>query len=130
MTFRSFLKAGITTGALLATTLPAFAEKFLILDILPIRDGQSLADAEAYFAAVEPIFARYGMTRSDAVLSVVDILRGPVEAEVVNLWETDNPQAAFDGIFSDEEYLTHTGSRDTIFDLKAATIVVTERQGS
>ena len=101
---------------------------FIILDILPIHEGKTLDDARAYFDAVEPIFAEHGMVRSDAVLEVTGILRGPVEAEVVNLWETDNPQASFDGIFADARYLEHTANRDSIFRLRDATIIITRRE--
>lgn len=131
MTPRQIMLSALSAVALtFSAAASQAAETFLILDILPLHEGQTLDAAESYFDAVEPIFARHGMTRSDAVLKVANVVRGGIEGQVINLWQTDNPQAAFDGIFSDEDYLTHTQSRDTIFDLKAATIIVTERQGN
>lgn len=120
----------LALGAML-TFSPATAQDepdMLVLDILPIKQGKTLADAEAYFDKVEPIFARYGMTRSDAVLDAQTIVRGSIKADVVNLWQTDNAQASFNGIFSDADYAKVTGLRDEIFDLEAATIIVTTRQ--
>lgn len=112
------------SGPAIAHDQPAM----LVLDILPLKEGKTLADAEDYFDKVEPIFARYGMTRTDAVLDVQAILRGPAKADVVNLWQTPNAQASFDGIFSDEDYAQFTALRDSIFDLQAATIIVTLRK--
>lgn len=129
MNLKTIMLSAVSAVAMTITSAAAdAAENFLILDILPLQEGQTIEAAETYFDAVEPIFARYGMTRSDAVLKVANVVRGKVDAQVVNLWQTENPQASFDGIFSDEEYLTHTESRDTIFNLQAATIIVTERQ--
>ena len=129
------LKGTIRTTALAATLATgastAMAEKaFLILDILPLYDGKTIEDANGYFADIEPILAKHGMVRSDHVLEVVSILRGPVSGQVVNLWESENPQASFDGIFADDAYLAHTENRDSIFDLKNATIIITQRDGS
>lgn len=128
MKLQNLLLSVLSASAITLSAVAAQAEQFLVLDILPIQEDQTLEAAETYFDAVEPIFARYGLTRSDKVLSVVGIPRGTVKAQVVNLWQSDNPQASFDGIFSDKEYLTHTADRDAIFDLEAATVIVTQRR--
>lgn len=121
-----FTAAAIAVG--FATTAMAEPPAFLVLDILPLKEGATLEQAYAYFEAVEPIFERYDFVRSDAPLETLDVVRGGVQTDVVNLWETSNPQAAFEGIFSDEEYLhIHVPTRDAIFDLEDATIVVTQR---
>ena len=120
----------VAAGLSLASAGTALAGgAFVIVDILPIHDGKTVADAEAYFDAVEPILAKHGMTRSDEVLKVTKMVRGTVPAQVINLWESDNPDASFKAIFSDKEYLAHTHIRDSVFDLKAATIIITERNG-
>lgn len=129
MTRISFFRRAAVAACLTATQIaPAFADgAFLILDILPIQEGKTLDQAKAYFGDVEPIFARHGMTRSDAILPVVNIARGDIAATVVNLWQTDDPQAAFKGIFKDPDYLVFTDTRDSIFSMEHATIVVTQR---
>ena len=111
-----------------SATFADSAKAFLVLDILPLKEGATLEQAYDYFKCVEPIFEKYDFSRSDAALEVIAIPRGPVEAEVVNLWATNNPQASFDGIFADADYLeNHVPLRDKIFDLKEATIIITKR---
>ncbi|CUI99736.1 hypothetical protein [Cognatishimia activa] len=125
------LKALVTALLMSVVGTASLAEKaksFVVLDILPLKDGATLEQAYDYFKGVEPIFAKYDFHRSDAALEVLSIPRGPVTTDVVNLWATDNPQAAFDGIFADKDYLeNHVPLRDSIFDLQAATIIVTKR---
>lgn len=102
-------------------------EAFLILDILPLKEGKTLEDANEYFENVEPIFERYKFTRAQAPLKVLSIPRGSIEAQVVNLWETPDPDHAFKGIFSDQEYLKFVKDRDAIFQLEKATVIVTQQ---
>lgn len=104
------------------------AEKFLLIDILVLKQGKTLQDAKAYFSAVEPIFEKYQLYRTDDVLDVMQIARGDINAQVINLWETPDPQGAFKGIFSDKSYEKYVSLRDEIFDMKKATVVVTERK--
>ena len=103
---------------------------YLIVDILPLNDGATLEQVYAYFEAVEPIFAEYDLVRSDDALEVVDVARGDVQAKVINLWATKDPKVAFDGIFTDPDYLQHVENRDSIFDLKNANVVVTRRNAA
>ena len=106
----------------------ADSKAFVVLDILPLKEGATLEQAYAYFKGVEPIFAKYDFQRSDAALEVGTVVRGDLAASVVNLWVTDDPQAAFQGIFADQTYLAEwVPDRDAIFDLENATIVVTKR---
>lgn len=101
---------------------------FMVLDMLPLKEGATLQQAQDYFKGVEPIFLKYDFRRSDKALEVANVARGKLDASVVNLWVTDDPQAAFQGIFSDETYLEKwVPARDRIFDLEKATIVVTKR---
>lgn len=129
---RNALLAGVVT---LASASSAFADKaaefgFLIVDMLPLHEGATLEEVYAYFAAVEPIFAKYDLVRTDDALEVVNIARGKVQAQVINLWATKDPKIAFDGIFTDPEYLKHVENRDSIFDLKNANVVVTRRNAA
>lgn len=103
-------------------------EAFLLVDILVLKEGKTLADAKAYFEKVEPIFKKYNMYRSDEVLDVMQVPRGTLQAQVINLWETTNPDAAFKGIFSDKEYEAFIPLREEVFDMPKATVVVTQRK--
>ena len=129
ITLKTLIGAWGFAAMLLASIAANAEDSFLILDILPLKQGRSVEEAKVYFEAVEPIFARHGMVRSDKALTIVSVLRGNLDAEVVNLWQTGDPDASIKGIFSDKDYLGHSALRDSIFDLEAATIVVTERQG-
>ena len=101
---------------------------FLVVDILPLKSGKTVADAQAYFDGVESILARYGMTRVDQELRVTRVARGSLRANVINLWESNDPDAAFKGVFSDREYKEeYVPQRDAIFDMSKATVVVTQR---
>ncbi|MBO6892336.1 MAG: hypothetical protein JJ866_10385 [Roseibium sp.] len=128
-----FLSKSLAAAALV-TTLgigSALAEtKFVILDILPLKEGASVEDAKAYFDKIEPILARHGMTRNDQPLDVVKFLRGSAKAQVINLWNSENPEASFQGVFGDEEYRSNIPNRDRIFNLKEANIIITERDAS
>ena len=107
-----------------ATAKPAY----IVLDILPLKPGRTVEEATAYLKDVEPYLARYGMTRFDTVLQVDQVMRGNFQGRVVNLWVSDNPQAAFKGVFSDAEYTEKfTSRRENLFDMKNATVVVTKR---
>ena len=106
------------TGSTAATALAGTS--FLVVDILPLKTGKTIEDAKSYFSAIEPILARHGMTRSDKVLKVEKILRGDLDAKVINFWNSDNPQQSFDRVFKDKEYLKHVKNRDSIFALDKA----------
>ena len=127
------LKAMLIAGAasLFATFGSASAgddKAFVVLDILPLKHGASVEDAQDYLRDIEPILARHGMTRTGDILTVEKVMRGSLNARVVNLWATDNPEASFSGVFSDKEYKQNlVPRRDRIFDLQKATIVVTKR---
>ena len=128
-------RTSAATLLVLATASAAWAEKanefgFIIVDMLPLKEGATLEQVYDYFTAVEPIFVKYDLVRTDDALEVVSVPRGGVKATVINLWATKDPKVAFDGIFSDPEYLTHVENRDSIFDLENANIVVTRRNSA
>ncbi|KAJ55793.1 hypothetical protein ACMU_08430 [Actibacterium mucosum KCTC 23349] len=100
---------------------------FLILDILKLKPGKTPAEAVAYFDSVKPVFDRHGLVRSDVPLTAMKALRGTVEADVVNFWETENPEVSMKGMAGDPEYQAQVPVRDTIFDLDASTILLTKR---
>lgn len=122
------LKQLLLAATLSVVSALSFAkETFLVVDILPLREGKTLADAQDYFDKVEPIFRRYDFKRADKPLKVATIARGNIEADVINLWKTSDPNKAFKGIFSDADYLLYVKDRDAIFNLAEATVLVTER---
>ena len=132
MPLRHLFASLLLALGLAISSSPAAAQThapLLILDILPLHEGKTVADAEAYFEKVEPILARHGMTRSDSTLEVRTTVRGAIDAQVVNLWETRDPQASFQGVFADPDYLKHAALRDSIFDLANANILITARRG-
>lgn len=121
---------GAQTSHAEMTAHSVVAEKpaFLVLDILPLKKGKTVEEAAVYMQDVEPYLARHGMTRLDTVLQVEQVVRGDFDGRVVNLWLTDNPEASFKSVFSDAEYIAKfTARRESLFDMKNATIVVTKR---
>lgn len=101
--------------------------KFLLLDLLKLRAGKSPAEATAYFDSIKGVFDRHGMARSDVPLTAVKTMRGSTEADVVNFWETNNPEASLKGMQGDAEYQAQVPVRDQIFDLEASTVILTQR---
>ena len=55
--------------------------KFLILDILKLRDGKTAAEAAAYFETAKPVMERYNLKRSDVPLMAMKALRGLLPRE-------------------------------------------------
>ena len=100
---------------------------YILVDILPIKDGKTIEDALAYFDKVRPAMGRHGLKRIDQPLQAHKILRGKQNADMVNLFETDDPEASMKGMGSDPEYQANVPLRDTIFDLENASIVLTTR---
>lgn len=100
---------------------------YILVDILPIKDGKSIEDALAYFNKVRPAMERHGLKRIDQPLEAHKVLRGNQTADLVNLFETSDPEASMKGMGSDPEYQANIALRDTIFDLENASIVLTTR---
>ena len=138
LTISTALMVGSFVQPALADTKPAGhmasdthameAGQFVVLDMLPLKKGKTLEDATEYFDLVEPIFAKHNFYRTGEVLKVETVMRGKLKASVVNLWVTPNAQQSMQGIFSDKDYLPYTDLRDSIFDLKNATIAITSVQ--
>lgn len=100
---------------------------FILVDILPIKSGASLDEAVAYFNGLVPVFDRHGLKRVDAPLQAVKAMRGTVPADLVNLFETENPEASLTGMRDDPDYQAQVAERDRIFDLEQASIILTKR---
>lgn len=100
---------------------------FVLIDILPLKDGATYDEAVAYFTDLKPVFDRHGLKRVDQPLNAVKALRGDVPANLVNLFETDNPEASMMGMRDDPEYQAQIEKRDRIFDLERASILLTKR---
>lgn len=99
----------------------------ILVDILPLKEGKTVAEALAYFEKVKPAMERHGLTRVDDPLEAHRILRGNQAANLVNLFATDDPEASMKGMASDPEYQANVPLRDTIFDLENASIILTTR---
>ena len=101
--------------------------KSVLIDILPLKEGKTPADAFAYFAKVQPAMEKAGILRVDSKLEVKKIMRGQINAAIVNLFEVEDPAAAMGAMSQDPEYTKHVPERDEIFDLENATIIATQR---
>lgn len=100
---------------------------FILVDILPIKSGATVNEAVEYFDGLKPVFQRHGLTRIDAPLKAVKAMRGDVPADLVNLFETENPEASLMGMRDDPDYQAQATERDRIFDLERASILLTKR---
>ncbi|MFS2317688.1 hypothetical protein RMQ97_07090 [Maricaulis sp. D1M11] len=100
---------------------------FVLIDILPLKDGASFEQAVGYFETLKPVFERHGLRRVDQPLQPVKVLRGEVQADLVNLFETENPEVSLAGMRDDPDYQAQIELRDTVFDLDRASIVLTRR---
>lgn len=100
---------------------------YILVDILPFKDGKTLDDALAYFEKVRPAMERNGLRRVDVPLQANKVARGAQRADLVNLFETDNPEVSMKGMSEDAEYQSHIPLRDAIFDLAQASIIVTTK---
>ena len=116
-------------GALVSSPLAVAEESFVILDILPLKSGVKVEEAHAYFERVEPILEQYGLSRTDHALEVAAVPRGSVKAQVVNLWESDDPMKGMQAVLNDPYYKENiVPLRDRIFDMRNATVIITKRQ--
>lgn len=100
---------------------------FVLVDILPLKPGATVEEAVAYFDGLKPVFERHGLTRLDQPLRAEKALRGSVPANLVNLFQTANPEASLKGMSEDPEYQTQMARRDQLFDLEQATILLTSQ---
>lgn len=100
---------------------------YILVDILPLKNGKTIADALKYFDKVKPAMERHGLTRLDSPLEAHKALRGTQTADLVNLFETSDPDASLKGMATDPEYQAQVPLRDTIFDLENASIILTTR---
>ncbi|MEE2809423.1 MAG: hypothetical protein VX412_01435 [Pseudomonadota bacterium] len=101
---------------------------YILVDILPFKEGKTIEDALAYFEQVRPAMERNGLRRVDAPLRALKSLRGAQQADLVNLFETDDPETSMQGMAGDAEYQSHIALRDSIFDLENASIILTTKQ--
>ena len=97
----------------------------LLIDILVLKPGRTVDEAIAYFDGLEPVFERHGISRSGSPLKVAKVLRGDQAGDLVNLFETADPQASLGGMSQDPEYQAQVPTRDSIFDLARSSVLVT-----
>lgn len=100
---------------------------YILVDILPLKPGKTVAEAISYFDKVRPAMERHGLKRIDQPLEAHKILRGNQKANLVNLFETQDPETSIKGMGSDPDYQANVILRDSIFDLENASIIVTKR---
>lgn len=101
---------------------------FLLIDVLPLKPGATLDEAIDYFDGLKPVFDKHGLKRVDRPLEAKKALRGEVPADLVNFFETENPEASMTGMRDDPAYQSKTSDRDRIFDLDRASILLTQRR--
>lgn len=100
---------------------------FLLLDILKLKPGKTIEDATSYFDELADVFAEVGISRLDRPLKAAKVMRGAIEADYVNLFETADPQASMGAMQAHPEYQAKISTRDAIFDLENSTVLLTAK---
>ena len=100
---------------------------FVLVDILPLKEGRTIEEAVAYFDELKPVFEKNGIKRLDAPLKVAKAMRGEVPAQLINLFEVENPEISMKGMSQDPAYQAKIPERDALFDLERANILLTGR---
>jgi len=89
----------------------------IFVDVLTLKSGRQVAEAQAYFDRVAPIAARHGLHRVSAI-RVDKKMRGldNLNPQIVQLWrvEGDNP---FADLGNDPDYGALIAARDELFDM-------------
>jgi len=89
----------------------------VFVDVLTLKPGKTLDEAQDYFAQAIPLIERHGLKRIQ-VYGISDKMRGhdAVNPSIVQIWrvEADNP---FAGLMADEAYQRVVPLRDSIFDM-------------
>lgn len=102
----------------LALVLPVGAhaqEGSYMVEVLTLKPGATVSQAEAYFAAVYPIIASHGLFPVKAYKAAQQ--GGDNSPKIIQIWRVANPNGMPE-IFKDPNYLKHVSTRDSIFDLK------------
>lgn len=102
-------------------------KQHLLLDILKLKPGKTAEEATAYFDGLKAVFERVGLSREDVPLVALKTLRGNTQADVVNLWASDDAPTSMGAMAADEEYQANVPLRDQIFDLENSTVILTKR---
>lgn len=117
------LRIGLQTVALtfmLALPSLAHAEKpAYMVEVLSLKTGATVSQAESYFQSVYPIIASYGLFPVKAYQVVQD--GGSGSPQIVQIWRVENPQG-MPKIMADPKYQQFISTRDAIFDLKGGRI--------
>lgn len=87
-----------------------------MVEVLPLKPGATVEQAEAYFETVSPIIASHGVFATQSY-RVVD-QAADAAPRVINIWRVARPDGLPE-IFGDPAYLAHVRERDQIFDLPA-----------
>lgn len=100
---------------------------FYLLDILKLKPGKTVEDAAQYFDELAPIFAEVGIERVDQPLKVGSVMRGPLNAEFVNIFKMEDPKSAMGAMQSHADYQVKIPVRDATFDLENSAVLVTTK---
>jgi hypothetical protein len=89
----------------------------MFVDVLTLRSGRNVAEAQAYFDRIGPIAARHGLHRVSAI-RVDRKTRGldELSPQIVQLWRVEGDNA-FTGLGGDPDYQAIIPARDELFDM-------------
>lgn len=90
------------------------------IDILYLKKGKTIKDAELYFSKVEKIAAHHGLKRLNPAYSITKSLTGDNAPHMVNVWTISDPEGTFPSIMSDPAYKKHIPLRNSTFDMSKA----------
>ena len=90
------------------------------IDILYLKKGKTVADAEFYFNKVEKVVARHGLKRAKPAFSITKSLTSKDAPHLVNVWFISDPEGTFPNIMSDPAYKKNIPLRNATFDMSRA----------
>jgi hypothetical protein len=109
-------------AVVLAMALPVSIhaqEDSYMIEVLALKPGATVNQAEQYFTAVYPVIASHGLFPIKAYKAMQQ--GGDSSPKIIQIWRVANPNGMPE-IFKDPNYLKHVPTRDSIFDLKGGRI--------
>jgi len=95
------------------------------VDLLVLKHGKTLEDAEQYFEKVVPIAARHGLVRIHD-FSVSSVFSGDAKPDLANLWTMAHADV-FKDINADPEYKQMIPIRNRLFDMKKSSMYLLDQ---
>lgn len=99
----------------------------ILVDALKLNPGRTVTEAHQYFESISSILERHGFKRVVEPLEAKSLLRGSLDAQLINLFEVEDPKQSLGGMMEDPDYQTVIPMRDEIFDLENSSVLVTAR---